>query len=401
MNSRNDIIKRISQINYSVFSPKEILKLSVVKVITPELYDKYGFPVEGGLLDLRMGVIEPGLRCKTCGQNYKKCEGHFGHIELARPILNTLFIDDIERILKITCSECQRVLMTDDKIEYYTNELKKLKSKLSLDKFNKYYKKLIADIKKVKVCPHCEAKKKPIKLNKSSIFQFTEGDNKRLLPTEIRYRFENIIEKDLLILGLDDNIRPEWLVLTVLPIPPVSMRSTITLQSGLRSEDDLTHKLTDIIRNNQKLQEHLLVGVPEAIIETIWDLLQYHISTFFNNKIAGIPPARHRNGEPLKSIVERIEGKKGIIRNNLIGKRVNYSARTVISPDPKLKLNEVGVPVSIARTFTVPETVTEKNVDYLKQLIKNGPTKYPGANYVIKKDNKKKKVTDETKRVYS
>ncbi len=399
MEERINIIKRIHKIRFGVASPKEILKASVVKVITPELYDKYGFPVEGGLMDLRMGVIEPGLRCKTCGQNYKNCEGHFGHIELSRPVLNVLFIDDIHRILRMICRECHRILLPEEKIEYYTKKFRELKKTLNSDKFYKTYKKFASEIIKIKKCPHCEAKQEDIKLDKSSVFVFTEGENKRLLPTDIRYRFENILDKDLPLLGLDPNIRPEWLILTILPIPPVSMRSTITLKSGLRSEDDLTHKLSDIIRTNQKLQEHLLVGVPEAIIETVWDLLQYHISTYFDNTISGLPPARHRNGEPLKSIVERIKGKKGIIRNNLIGKRVNYSARTVISPDPRLKLNEVGVPISIAMTLTVPETVNEFNIDFLKELVKNGPTKYPGANYIYTPEGKKKKITSETKEI--
>lgn len=385
------ITKRINSIGYSVLSPKEIMKQSVVKVITPEIYDRYGFPVEGGLMDLRMGVIEPGLMCKVCSQSYKNCEGHFGHLELARPILNVLFIDDIYKTLKCTCSECHRVLVPQDKVAELTKEHDDLRLELGSEKFGKFHSKFILALSKVKTCPHCEAKQETVKLDKSSVFVFTQGEKKRLLTTEIRFRFENIPTGDLSILNMV-NIRPEWLLLTALPIPPVSMRSTITLQSGQRSEDDLTHKLTDIIRTNQRLHEHLLVGVPEAIIEDVWDLLQYHISTYMDNTIAGLPPARHRNGDSLKSVVERIKGKKGIIRNNLIGKRVNYSARTVISPDPRLKLNEVGVPFEVAKKLTVPEPVTEENIDFLKELVKNGPLNYPGANYIITKTGSKKSI---------
>lgn len=379
---------------YSVFSPKEILKQSIVKVITPEIYDKYGFPVEGGLMDIRMGVIEPGLRCKTCGNNYKECEGHFGHLELARPILNVLFIDQIYKTLQLTCRECFRVLFSEDKLADAMKELDFARRTMSTEKFIKFYTKFVSNITKVRTCPHCEAKQETIKLDKSSVFVFTEGDKKRLLTTEIRFRFENIPDTDLPLLDLI-NIRPEWMLLTILPIPPVSMRSTITLQSGQRSEDDLTHKLTDIIRTNQRLHEHLLVGVPEAIIEDVWDLLQYHISTYMDNTITGLPPARHRNGDPLKSIAERIKGKKGIIRNNLIGKRVNYSARTVISPDPRLNLNEVGIPYEVAMKLTVPEVVTEDNVEFLKSLVKNGPLNYPGASYLMTNTGSKKKIVPE------
>ena len=254
------------------------------------------------------------------------------------------------------------------------------------------------DLGKAKQCPHCNAKQEPIKLDKSSVYVFTQGERKRLLTTEIRFRLENIPEEEIPLLNLKD-VNPEWLLLTILPIPPISMRSTITLQSGQRSEDDLTHKLTDIIRTNQRLHEHLLVGVPEAIIEDVWDLLQYHISTYIDNTITGLPPARHRNGDPIKSIVERIKGKKGIIRNNLIGKRVNYCSRTIISPDPKLKLNEVGIPIEVAKKLTFPEFVTKGNIEYLKSLVKNGPLNYPGANYIRTKTGAKKAISKEVEEV--
>jgi DNA-directed RNA polymerase subunit A' len=394
MIEKKNITKKIDKIRFSVLSPKEILKESVVKVITPEIYDKYGFPVVGGLMDLRMGVIEPGLSCKTCGQSYKYCEGHFGHLELSRPVLNVIYIDEIYKTLKCTCKECHRVLISEERLPEVKEELEQKKKELGTERFLKYHNSFLSNVAKVKTCPHCGAKQEDVKLDKSSVFTFTEGDKKRLLTTEIRFRFENIPDSDLPVLNLI-NMRPEWMLLTILPIPPVSMRSTITLQSGQRSEDDLTHKLTDIIRTNQRLHEHLLVGVPEAIIEDVWDLLQYHISTYIDNTISGLPPARHRSGEPLKSIAERIKGKKGIIRNNLIGKRVNYSARTVISPDPRLNLNEVGVPYKVAKKLTVPEAVTEENLEFMKQLVKNGPNNYPGANYIITKTGLRKSIIPE------
>ena len=391
---KEQITQRLKSIRFGVLSPKEILKQSVVKIITPELYDKYGFPVEGGLMDSRMGVIEPGIRCKTCGQNFKNCEGHFGYLELARPILNILYIDTIYNVLRCISWESSKLLISDEKRDKYSSYLRKIREQKGVDEYKKAQSKIMAEIIKTKVCPHTNEKQEDIKLDKSSVFVFTRGDKKRLLTTDIRFKFENILDEDLEILGLI-NIRPEWLIITQLPIPPVSMRSTITLRSGQRSEDDLTHKLTDVVRTNQRLHEHLLVGVPEPIIEDVWDLLQYHVSTYFDNTIPGLPPARHRGGDTIKSIVERIKGKKGIIRNNLIGKRVNYSARTVISPDPKLNLNEVGVPFEIARRLTVPEKVTNENIKFLKELVKNGPINYPGANYLKTKTGAKKRISKE------
>jgi len=144
------IVKRINEVRYSILSPKDITKQSIVKVITPEIYDKYGFPVEGGLMDLRMGVIEPGLGCKTCGQSYKQCEGHFGHLELARPILNVNFVDDIFMTLRCTCQECYRIMIAEDMIAETLAEHKAQRVALGPEKFAKYQQKFLLALSKIK-----------------------------------------------------------------------------------------------------------------------------------------------------------------------------------------------------------------------------------------------------------
>jgi len=187
------------------------------------------------------------------------------------------------------------------------------------------------------------------------------------------------------------------MILTVLPVPPVTVRPSITLESGQRSEDDLTHKLVDIIRINQRFQENREAGAPQLIIEDLWELLQYHVTTFFDNSVSGIPPARHRSGRPLKTLSQRLKGKEGRFRGSLSGKRVNFSARTVISPDPNLSINEVGVPMPIARILTVPVIVTPRTIEQLKVYIRNGTEIHPGANYVFRPDGRRIKVTEVNK----
>ena len=110
------IYKQVKSITFSVLSPKMIKKMASAKIVTPELYDKEGYPVDGGLMDIRLGVIDPGLRCKTCGSKLKECIGHFGYIELARPIIHVKFVNIIMTILKCTCRECGRILIPDNKI---------------------------------------------------------------------------------------------------------------------------------------------------------------------------------------------------------------------------------------------------------------------------------------------
>jgi len=368
--------KKIGEIKFGLLSPELIKKLSSAKIVTPELYDIDGYPVDGGLMDLRLGAVDPGVRCRTCGGRIKECLGHPGSIDLARPIMHLKYIPLVEMTLRCFCQDCNKLMLADKDLEKYSPSQRAKKAKDS------------------KKCPHCQAAQERVKLDKPT--SFYKGKT-RMFPTEIREILSNIPDEELEKIGVNPNAsRPEWAVLTSLLVPPVTVRPSIILESGERSEDDLTHKLSDIIRANQRLWENLNAGAPEVIIEDLWDLLQYHVTTFFDNTVSRVPPARHRSGQPLKTITERIKGKEGRIRKNMAGKRVNYSGRTVISPDPYMEINEVGVPYEIARVVTVAETVTDLNMKKLKELVNNGDN-YPGASYVIRPDGKRKKVTEELK----
>ncbi|MBI4439356.1 DNA-directed RNA polymerase subunit A' [Candidatus Woesearchaeota archaeon] len=389
------VYKQVKSIVFSVLSPKLIKKMASAKIVTPELYDREGYPVDGGLMDIRLGVIDPGLRCKTCGSKLKECIGHFGYIELARPIIHVNFVPVILSLLRSTCRDCGRILVPKNKNDKLIDDLNKVEEESGLEERRKKIKTIISGMNTINKCPHCKARQQKITLDKPTTFVENE---RRISPIDVRSRLEKIPDDDLALFGLNPaSVRPEWMVLTVMPIPPVTMRPSITLESGERSEDDLTHKLGDIVRINQRLFENINAGAPEIIIEDLWDLLQYHITTFFDNSLPQLPPARHRSGQPLKTISERIKSKDGRIRHNLAGKRTNFSARTVISPDPMLELNEVGVPREIAMKMTVPERVTSWNTEFLKKFIQNGAEIYPGANYIVRPDGKKKKITDETK----
>ena len=389
-----NVHKKISNITFNVFSPKQNRDLAAAKIVTPELYDREGYPVDGGLMDIRLGVIDPGLRCKTCGGKLKECPGHFGYIELARPAIHINYVRQILDLLKSTCKYCSRVLVPEEKIKRYLAQLEAIGLEEGFEARRRKVKSIINKYKIKEKCPHCQAKQEKIKLEKP--YNYYEGET-RLSPIEVRARLEKISNEDLMVFGFSQGFRPEWMIITVMAIPPVTMRPSITLESGERSEDDLTHKLGDIVRINQRLFENINAGAPEVIIEDLWDLLQYHVTTFYDNEVAQLPPARHRGGQVLKTLSNRIKSKEGRIRYNLAGKRTDFSSRTVISPDPFIELNEVGIPKDIAMILTVPERVTEWNKIYLKKYIENGPQKYPGANYIIKPDGKRKTITAETK----
>lgn len=386
--------KRIKQIKFGLISPKEFRKMSVTRVITADTYDDDGFPIEMGLMDTKLGIIDPGLRCKTCGGRAGECPGHFGHIELVAPVIHVGFAKLIRKILRATCRKCGALLLEPSQKNKYLEQIKTLRKMGQSTEaiVNEVFK----EARKAGTCQYCSEVQQEIKFEKPTTY--IENEHK-LMPTDIRSRLEKITDEDIQVIGMDpQNARPEWIIFTVLPVPPVTMRPSITLESGQRSEDDLTHKLVDIIRINQRFQENREAGAPQLIIEDLWELLQYHVTTFIDNAVSGVPPARHRSGRPLKTLSQRLKGKEGRFRGSLSGKRVNFSARTVISPDPNLRIFEVGVPLEVAKELTITIHVTPRNMEEVKEYVRRGPENHPGANYIVRADGRRVKVTDANSR---
>ncbi|MHA1905147.1 MAG: DNA-directed RNA polymerase subunit A' [Candidatus Thorarchaeota archaeon] len=381
--------KKIDSIEFGLLSPEDIRKMSVAQIVVADTYDEDGYPIESGIMDPRLGVIDPGQRCRTCGNRVGNCPGHFGHIELARPVMHAGYAKVIHKVLRAICRECNRILLNDEEIEYFTKLFKKYPT-IGQQTAN-LSKEILKRAAKAKTCPHCSAEQLKLKLEKpTSIYEVSEAGSVRLTAIDIRARLENIEDDDYRLLGINPvAARLEWSILTVLAVPPVTVRPSITLESGVRSEDDLSHKLIDIIRINQRLRENLDAGAPQLIVEDLWELLQYHCTTYFDNGVSGIPPARHRSGRALRTLSQRLKGKEGRFRSNLSGKRVDFSARTVISPDPNLSMNEVGVPEQIARILTIPHRVTEWNLQEMKDLVLRGPDIHPGCNYLIRTDGRR------------
>ncbi|MFC6992599.1 DNA-directed RNA polymerase subunit A' [Haladaptatus sp. GCM10025707] len=460
--SSNSTPKEIGSISFGLMSPEEYREMSATKIITADTYDDDGFPIDMGLMDPRLGVIDPGLQCKTCGKHSGSCNGHFGHIELAAPVIHVGFTKLIRRLLRGTCRNCSRLCLTEEERDEFRDQ-QTVARELGND-LNDVTKAAIRQARKADTCPFCgetqydiqhekpttyyevqdvlasdyaeqiaaamqpneeedwaglspqeladkteidlqrineilSGEFRPVEMDRRALekalkIDLTVEDMNKLMPSDIRDWFEDIPDEDLEVLGIDsERSRPEWMILTVLPVPPVTARPSITLDNGQRSEDDLTHKLVDIIRINQRFMENREAGAPQLIIEDLWELLQYHVTTFMDNEISGTPPARHRSGRPLKTLSQRLKGKEGRFRGSLSGKRVNFSARTVISPDPTLSLNEVGVPDRVAKEMTQTMNVTERTLEEARTYVRNGPDGHPGANYVRRPDGRRLKVT--------
>lgn len=185
----------------------------------------------------------------------------------------------------------------------------------------------------------------------------SEPEKRTFTPADILNILQKIPADDLQIMGLNaDFAHPAWMILTVLPVPPAAVRPSISVDGGaMRSEDDLTYKLAQILKASATVRRLELEGVPPTVVNEHFDLLQYHVATYMDNEIAGLPQDTQKSGRPIKAIRARLKGKEGRLRGNLMGKRVDFSARTVITGDPNLQLDQVGVPKSIAMTLTYPE----------------------------------------------
>lgn len=368
--------KTVKSIQFGLFSPEEIKRGSVVQVLHPETVEN-SIPKENGLIDLRMGTTERSFLCQTCNGSSFECIGHYGHIELSKPMFHVGFIGKIKKVLECVCFYCSRIKIPKEKLPMGLENCWSVLKTRSLCEGDS----------------PCGNKQPLIKREGLTLIGYMKDDEEGkvvLNGEKVHSILKKIVEEDYVFLGFDKyNCKPEWMVLSVIIVPPPTVRPSIVLNGHLRGEDDLTHKLSDIVKANTFLKKYEQEGAPGHIIRDYEQLLQFHIATLIDNEIGGQPQALQKNGRPLKSLSARLKGKEGRIRGNLMGKRVDFSARSVISPDPNLSIEEVGVPESIAKIHTFPETVNSFNIKYLQELVQRGPNEHPGANYVIRTDGQR------------
>jgi len=391
-------IQEVKGIQFSVLSPEEIIKRSVVQITKTDTYTG-NEPVIGGLFDARMGLLEHGKICATCEQTNIFCPGHPGHISLAKPLYNPMFFDITKKILKCVCFRCSRILISPHtQHEDLKNDMNKIMNIKNNQKRWEAYFKLCNTTTKIKSCGDDKfigcGSKQPDRYNKEAAMKIVAEwkDKSKETSTQLEMTaedvlriFKRITEEDMEVMGFNPKWnRPEWMICTVLSVPPPAVRPSIIEENGQRREDDLTHKLSDIVKTNNNINDKINKGASEDTIKLITMVLQYHVFTFIDNQIPGLAPSQQRNGRKLKSICDRMRKKDGRIRGNLNGKRVDQSARSVITPDPYISIDELGVPIRVALNITFQEVVNEYNIEEIRKLILNGPDKWPGAKYVKK-----------------
>lgn len=410
------IPRKIEKIKFGIMNSVEILKSAEFQVHERSLYKMPNRePSHGGVLDPRLGVSNKKQECQTCSQQLANCTGHFGYIKLELPVFHIGYFRSTLQILQCICKTCARVLLTDKDRRLTAKKFRK--PNMERVRRENLFKGVLDKCKRARSCPHCGQRNGPVKKAPSSLKLIHDQFNKDealmaeyhsefeqaraanmglteqnmrsamddLNPLRVQGLFKAIPDEDCELLDLAG--RPEDLLVTAIPVPPVCIRPSVEMDAGAGSnEDDLTVKLMQIVEVNNILRQGLDKGLPISNIAENWDFLQVQCAVYINSDLPGVTSMYQVPGKPTRGFVQRLKGKQGRFRGNLSGKRVDFSGRTVISPDPTLGVEEVGVPRLMAMTLTYPEKVTSNNIEKLRELVINGAHEHPGANFVLWKE---------------
>lgn len=393
------------EISLGWYSPKEIQEISCCEVSVPLSFDAFCHPVPDGLYDQRMGPLDAKQQCHTCQLSHLHCPGHFGHIVLNRQVLHPLLFDTLFSLIRSTCFKCGFFKITDhERLVYYTR-LKALKRGVllvnpdlfialknpdeierelnSLEGSEVHTKEAHMQItseffrrysQKVK-CPRCMHRSS--RITKGSAMRLYTNDRsfdaeatdqgdpssqEYLSPGSIRRVVDRLFTSESALLEEFFGFRDASpFFVEVLPLVPNRFRPPRYSQGKVYENT-----------TNQLLASILSRSVAAEGDERYWPDLQAAVFFYFDGSHATPPSVG------LKQVIEK---KEGLFRRNIMGKRVNYAARSVISPDPNLHTREVGVPHVFAKALTFPERVTAFNVDRLRGMVVRG-AEYPGANFV-------------------
>ncbi|XP_072312069.1 DNA-directed RNA polymerase III subunit RPC1 isoform X2 [Eucyclogobius newberryi] len=421
-----DVAKKISHICFGMKSAEQMRQQAHIQVVSKNLYsqDPRRTPLPHGVLDHRMGTSEKDRPCLTCGKNLADCLGHYGYLDLELPCFHVGYFKATIGILQMICKTCSRIMLTKEEKLQFLDFLKK--PNLAYLQKRGLKKKISDKCRKRTVCLSCSAYNGPVKkcgllkiihekykTTKKTVDPFVSEfmqsfntameHNKIIEPLLTRAQenlnplvalsmFRRIPAEDVPLLLMNPEAgKPSDLILTRLLVPPLCIRPSVVsdLKSGT-NEDDLTMKLTEIIFLNDVIKKHRVTGAKTQMIMEDWDFLQLQCALYINSELSGIP----LNMAPKKwtrGFVQRLKGKQGRFRGNLSGKRVDFSGRTVISPDPNLRIDEVAVPVHVAKILTYPEKVNKANLELLRKLVRNGPDVHPGANFIQNRSTQMKR----------
>ncbi|XP_044448679.1 DNA-directed RNA polymerase III subunit 1 [Triticum aestivum] len=402
----DDGTHRIKSMRFSTFSGGEVRKSAEAQVYNGWIYDENRKPAPGGLLDTRMGAANKFGECTTCHGSYTECPGHFGYIKLALPVFNVGFFNSIVNVLKCICKRCSMVLLSEkDRQEF----LKRMRNPRAEVLHKSAILSKVRDKCRPCRCHWCGymngAKDRgglAIVHDCSKTLDGTTEELRSALshkkeklsfpsvhlldPQTVLALFTRMTDEDCELLNLGD--RPEKLIITEIAVPPVPIRPSVFVGGNKTSnEDSITCILKNIVTANHIIKEALKKRDNTIFffvsLKNSWQDLQLQVIEYINSDAPSLSDSQHHG------LMQRLKGKTGRFRGNLSGKRTEYTGRTVISPDPNLRITEVAIPVLMARVLTYPERVSYHNIEKLRQCIRNGPNKHPGANFIIQSDGTK------------
>ncbi|KAJ5106015.1 DNA-directed RNA polymerase III largest subunit [Penicillium alfredii] len=387
--------KVIKELKFGVLTNDDIVGQAVVEVSDRKFFDldHDRAVVAHGPLDSRMGISNKALTCPTCGLGVKDCNGHFGHVRLVLPAFHVGYFKRVIGILQEICKECSRILLPESERRSFLREMRRP----GLDNLRRMQiaKRINERCRKTRQCEACGTLNGVVKKTGTSALKITHDKfrafnsstsvKKQAPPSKIVFD-ESFSEARNSNPEVEKHYKKAQDDLNALRVLKLFKRvSDADLgQDSASTEDDLTAKLGDIVQSNLNLKNALQKGAPVHNIMECWDYMQLQIAVYINSDVPGLNKADL--GKPIRGFVQRLKGKQGRFRGNLSGKRVDFSGRTVISPDPNLRVDEVAVPELVAKNMTYPEVVNRYNKEKLQQRVRNGRFKWPGANGILKKD---------------
>ncbi|CAF0756618.1 unnamed protein product [Adineta steineri] len=375
--------RNVRCIQFGVLSPDEIVRMSVTNppIKYPQLMEG-GRPKQGGPIDPRLGPLDRKSQCKTCQSSYNQCPGHFGHIQLIKPVYHVSFLSKILKILRCICYHCSKLLI-DPHNEKIIEIIRTTEGK-HYQRFNSIYN----ICKRQEICIETENKsfnscgRHQPKYSRSDLhlyIQWKQQSKMKLSVEDVLSILKKIPNSICHILGMDPRyVRPDWMIITVLPVLPIVIEfyaKCIRPLVLLRNHDDLTYNLQNILKANEILREDIACGASAHIIEADIHCLQYCCSKLIENRICIKSQLCYQNR---KSIKDRLQDR---ICNHLKSKSVYFTGQTIVTSDPNLAIDQIGVPHTIANDLTVPEIVTPFNIKWLEELIHLNAVKY-----IIKRD---------------
>lgn len=363
----------IEDLEFSLYSQKDILKMTYVSVINPVINIP---PLRGSVNDQRMGSTDNKTPCETCTL-VTDCPGHYGRIDFNRPILHPLYRKQIVQVLTCVCHNCGSLLVKRKFMEkqglFKYHDLKRLEM---LEKISNGF-----ECQKV----HNEVDIKTKKCPRNPIFDMNQvletgrlhyhwPENKNstdIMPlvdekgrTGALTILKQISEEDLELMGFSGGAHPKNFIMKRMIVIPPRARPPSYVGNTIHS-DHLTTMYADIVKKN-----NLLLNLTGTDLIKQENILAWTVAHFMDNKDSLY--GQGGQSKPYTGIKQRIQGKNKILRGNMMGKRVDFSARTVISPNPSLKFGQVAIPEAIAKGLTTPKTVTVNNIKTLTKLLKAG-----------------------------